>query len=170
MLNKPVATAAAAVALLSAAVAPARAEPVKNIVLVHGAFADGFRMAARRRHSWQGRLYGQHRPRTVELRWRMTSPPPTASSTRLSPVRPCSSATAMAALSSPRPATTSHVVEPGLRRRLRTRRGRESYRPCSWAASLPQRTMPSAPTVDGYLLVFDQGEVPGGFCGRLAGR
>jgi pimeloyl-ACP methyl ester carboxylesterase len=41
MLNKPVAAAAAAVALLSAAVAPARAEPVKNVVLVHGAFADG---------------------------------------------------------------------------------------------------------------------------------
>ena len=41
MLNKPIAAAAAAVALLSAAVAPARAEPVKNIVLVHGAFADG---------------------------------------------------------------------------------------------------------------------------------
>jgi pimeloyl-ACP methyl ester carboxylesterase len=41
MLNKPVATAAAAVALLSAVVAPARAEPVKNVVLVHGAFADG---------------------------------------------------------------------------------------------------------------------------------
>jgi pimeloyl-ACP methyl ester carboxylesterase len=38
MLNK---TVAAAVALLSAAVAPARAEPVKNVVLVHGAFADG---------------------------------------------------------------------------------------------------------------------------------
>jgi pimeloyl-ACP methyl ester carboxylesterase len=38
MLNKPV---AAAVALLSAAVAPARAEPVKNVVIVHGAFADG---------------------------------------------------------------------------------------------------------------------------------
>jgi pimeloyl-ACP methyl ester carboxylesterase len=35
------ATAAAALALLAAAVAPARAEPVKNIVLVHGAFADG---------------------------------------------------------------------------------------------------------------------------------
>ena len=51
MLNKPVAAAAAAVALLSAAVAPARAEPVKNVVLVHGAFADGFRMAACRRHS-----------------------------------------------------------------------------------------------------------------------
>ena len=41
MPNKHVAAAAAAVALLSAAVAPARAEPVKNIVLVHGAFADG---------------------------------------------------------------------------------------------------------------------------------
>src|ERR1700722_10601821 len=41
MLTKPVAAAAAAVALLSVAVAPARAEPVKNIVLVHGAFADG---------------------------------------------------------------------------------------------------------------------------------
>lgn len=31
----------AAVALLAAAVAPARAEPVKNVVIVHGAFADG---------------------------------------------------------------------------------------------------------------------------------
>jgi pimeloyl-ACP methyl ester carboxylesterase len=42
MPNKPIAAAAAAVALLSAAVAPARAaEPVKNVVLVHGAFADG---------------------------------------------------------------------------------------------------------------------------------
>ena len=41
MLNKSVAVAAAAVALLSSAVASARAEPVKNIVLVHGAFADG---------------------------------------------------------------------------------------------------------------------------------
>ncbi len=41
MLNKLVAAAATAVALLSAAVAPARAEPVKNVVLVHGAFADG---------------------------------------------------------------------------------------------------------------------------------
>src|SRR5580692_8261408 len=41
MLNKPIAAAAAAVTLLSAAVAPARAEPVKNVVLVHGAFADG---------------------------------------------------------------------------------------------------------------------------------
>jgi pimeloyl-ACP methyl ester carboxylesterase len=39
--RKFIASAAAAVALLSAAVAPARAEPVKNIVLVHGAFADG---------------------------------------------------------------------------------------------------------------------------------
>jgi pimeloyl-ACP methyl ester carboxylesterase len=38
MLRKSV---AAAVVLLSAAVAPARAEPVKNVVLVHGAFADG---------------------------------------------------------------------------------------------------------------------------------
>ena len=36
-----IATAVAAVAILSAAVAPARAESVKNIVLVHGAFADG---------------------------------------------------------------------------------------------------------------------------------
>jgi pimeloyl-ACP methyl ester carboxylesterase len=41
MLNKLVAAAAAAVALLSAAAAPARAEPVKTIVIVHGAFADG---------------------------------------------------------------------------------------------------------------------------------
>ncbi len=41
MLIKPIAAAAAAVALLSAAVAPARAEPVKNVVIVHGAFADG---------------------------------------------------------------------------------------------------------------------------------
>ena len=42
MPNKPIASAAAAVALLSAAVGPARAaEPVKNVVLVHGAFADG---------------------------------------------------------------------------------------------------------------------------------
>ena len=41
MPNKPIAAAAAVVALLSVAVAPARAEPVKNIVLVHGAFADG---------------------------------------------------------------------------------------------------------------------------------
>jgi pimeloyl-ACP methyl ester carboxylesterase len=41
MPNKRVVVAAAAVALLSAAIAPARAEPVKNIVLVHGAFADG---------------------------------------------------------------------------------------------------------------------------------
>ena len=41
MPNKPLVAAAAAVALLSAAVAPARAEPVKNVVLVHGAFADG---------------------------------------------------------------------------------------------------------------------------------
>jgi pimeloyl-ACP methyl ester carboxylesterase len=41
MPNKSIAAAVAAVALLSAAVAPARAEPVKNVVLVHGAFADG---------------------------------------------------------------------------------------------------------------------------------
>ena len=41
MLNKPLAPAAAVVALLSAAVAPARAEPVRNVVIVHGAFADG---------------------------------------------------------------------------------------------------------------------------------
>jgi pimeloyl-ACP methyl ester carboxylesterase len=41
MLNKPVAAAVAVVALLSVAIAPARAEPVKNVVLVHGAFADG---------------------------------------------------------------------------------------------------------------------------------
>src|SRR6516162_2158609 len=41
MLNKPVAAAVAAVALVSAAVAAARAELVKNVVLVHGAFADG---------------------------------------------------------------------------------------------------------------------------------
>jgi hypothetical protein len=40
MPNKPIAAAAAAVALLLAAVAPTRAEPVKNVVLVHGAFAD----------------------------------------------------------------------------------------------------------------------------------
>jgi pimeloyl-ACP methyl ester carboxylesterase len=41
MANKSVAAAAAAVALLSAAATPAPAEPVKNVVLVHGAFADG---------------------------------------------------------------------------------------------------------------------------------
>jgi pimeloyl-ACP methyl ester carboxylesterase len=41
MLDKRVAAVAAAVVLLSAAVVPARAEPVKNVVLVHGAFADG---------------------------------------------------------------------------------------------------------------------------------
>jgi pimeloyl-ACP methyl ester carboxylesterase len=41
MRNKSVAAVVAAVALLSAAAAPARAEPVKTIVLVHGAFADG---------------------------------------------------------------------------------------------------------------------------------
>jgi pimeloyl-ACP methyl ester carboxylesterase len=41
MPNRSVAAAVAAIALLSVAVAPARAEPVKNVVLVHGAFADG---------------------------------------------------------------------------------------------------------------------------------
>jgi pimeloyl-ACP methyl ester carboxylesterase len=41
MPSKSVAAAIAAVALVSAAMAAARAEPVKNIVLVHGAFADG---------------------------------------------------------------------------------------------------------------------------------
>src|SRR3974390_289003 len=48
MPNKSIAAAAAAVALLSAAVAPARAEPVKNVVLVHGASADcsGWRRVA----------------------------------------------------------------------------------------------------------------------------
>ena len=38
MLNKAL---AAAVVFVSAAVAPALAEPVKNVVIVHGAFADG---------------------------------------------------------------------------------------------------------------------------------
>ena len=41
MPNKAFAAAAAAVAFLSVAAAPVRAGPVKNIVLVHGAFADG---------------------------------------------------------------------------------------------------------------------------------
>ena len=41
MRNKPIAAAVAAVAMLSAAAAPAWAAPVKNVVLVHGAFADG---------------------------------------------------------------------------------------------------------------------------------
>jgi pimeloyl-ACP methyl ester carboxylesterase len=41
MPNKPLVAAAAAAALVSAGVAPARAEPIKNVVLVHGAFADG---------------------------------------------------------------------------------------------------------------------------------
>jgi pimeloyl-ACP methyl ester carboxylesterase len=41
MPGKFIAIAAASVALLSAAAAPAWAAPVKNIVLVHGAFADG---------------------------------------------------------------------------------------------------------------------------------
>ncbi len=39
--SKAIAAAAAALALVSAAVAPVRAEPVKNVVIVHGAFADG---------------------------------------------------------------------------------------------------------------------------------
>ncbi|HTW85517.1 MAG TPA: alpha/beta hydrolase [Candidatus Sulfotelmatobacter sp.] len=38
---KPVAAATAAAALLSGAVAPAQAAPTTNIVIVHGAFADG---------------------------------------------------------------------------------------------------------------------------------
>jgi pimeloyl-ACP methyl ester carboxylesterase len=41
MSNKCIAAGIAAVAFLAAAAAPARAEPAKNIVLVHGAFADG---------------------------------------------------------------------------------------------------------------------------------
>jgi pimeloyl-ACP methyl ester carboxylesterase len=41
MPNRSIAAAAAAVAILAAAAGPARAEPVKNVVLVHGAFADG---------------------------------------------------------------------------------------------------------------------------------
>src|SRR5215468_7024976 len=41
MPNKPLVAAAVAVALLSAADAPAQSEPIKNVVLVHGAFADG---------------------------------------------------------------------------------------------------------------------------------
>ena len=41
MPSKFIVTAAASVALISAAVAPAYAEPAKNIVIVHGAFADG---------------------------------------------------------------------------------------------------------------------------------
>ena len=41
MLNKSVGAMAAAVAVLAVAAVPARAEPVKNIVIVHGAFADG---------------------------------------------------------------------------------------------------------------------------------
>jgi len=41
MLNKSVAAATAAFALLSVAVARVRAESVKNVVIVHGAFADG---------------------------------------------------------------------------------------------------------------------------------
>jgi pimeloyl-ACP methyl ester carboxylesterase len=41
MPSQSVAAAAVAAVLLSTAVAPARAEPIKNVVLVHGAFADG---------------------------------------------------------------------------------------------------------------------------------
>jgi pimeloyl-ACP methyl ester carboxylesterase len=41
MPNKPLVAAVAAAVILSAAVVPARAQPVKNVVLVHGAFADG---------------------------------------------------------------------------------------------------------------------------------
>jgi pimeloyl-ACP methyl ester carboxylesterase len=41
MPNKPLVAATATLGLLSAAVTPAPAEPVKNVVLVHGAFADG---------------------------------------------------------------------------------------------------------------------------------
>jgi pimeloyl-ACP methyl ester carboxylesterase len=41
MPKKPLVAAAAAVGLLSAGVASARAEPVPNVVIVHGAFADG---------------------------------------------------------------------------------------------------------------------------------
>ena len=41
MPQKSLVAAVAAAALLSAAAVPARAEPVKNVVLVHGAFADG---------------------------------------------------------------------------------------------------------------------------------
>jgi pimeloyl-ACP methyl ester carboxylesterase len=41
MSTKSLVAALAAVGLASAAVVPARAEPVRNVVLVHGAFADG---------------------------------------------------------------------------------------------------------------------------------
>ena len=41
MLSKLIVAVAAAVALLSTSLAPARADPVKNVVIVHGAFADG---------------------------------------------------------------------------------------------------------------------------------
>lgn len=41
MSIRPFFAAAAAITLLSAAIAPARAELVKNVVIVHGAFADG---------------------------------------------------------------------------------------------------------------------------------
>src|SRR3984957_16976978 len=41
MSSKFIALAATAIALVSAAITPAQAEPIKNIVVVHGAFADG---------------------------------------------------------------------------------------------------------------------------------
>jgi pimeloyl-ACP methyl ester carboxylesterase len=41
MLKRFIAAAATTITLMSAVVAPARAEPVKNVVIVHGAFADG---------------------------------------------------------------------------------------------------------------------------------
>ncbi len=41
MLKNYIAAAAATLALLSAVAAPARSEPVRNVVIVHGAFADG---------------------------------------------------------------------------------------------------------------------------------
>ena len=64
MPNKPIAAAAAAVALLSAAVAPARAEPAKNIVLVHGAFADGSGWKPVADILRKDGYTRQHRPRT----------------------------------------------------------------------------------------------------------
>jgi pimeloyl-ACP methyl ester carboxylesterase len=41
MLKRSIATSAAAIMLSLLVAAPARAEPVKNVVIVHGAFADG---------------------------------------------------------------------------------------------------------------------------------
>jgi len=41
MLKRSVAVTAAAILFMSVVTAPARAEPVKNVVIVHGAFADG---------------------------------------------------------------------------------------------------------------------------------